>query len=113
MLCVDDNNEQANEIEQTNNRKTTNLPQRKTRTGLPAKKSTAKTIGKGNIPVRTVEQDMMVNPEYYDDLEDNSDNDDVVVDDVDPNRPPMGTGVTSIYSLLILFFPNCRNYTIS
>ena len=105
MLCVDDNNEQGNEIEQANNSKTTNSSQRNTvKKGIPAKKSTAKTIGKGNIPVRTVEQDMMVNPEYYDDLEDNSDNDDAVVDDFDLNGPPMGTGVTSIYSLLNLAF---------
>ena len=95
----------TNEIEQTNKSKTTNLPQRNTvKKGIPAKKSTAKTISKGNIPVCTVEQDIMVNPEYYDDLEDNSDNDDTIVDDFDPNRPPMRTGVTSICSLLNLVF---------
>lgn len=97
MSHVDNNNEQANETDQTNNKRNTYSPPRKTiKKSLPTKKKTPSTIGKGNIPVRTVEQDMMANPEYYDDLEDNSDNDDSLVDDVEPNGPPMGTGVTSI-----------------
>ena len=104
MQCVDDNNEKGNGIEQMNNNNT-NSPHKYTiKKGIPAKKTTVKNIGKGNILVRTVEQDMMVNPEYYDDLEENSENDEAVIDDFDPNGPPLGTGVTSIYFILTLVF---------